>query len=73
MSLNKLDKEKIIDIIDFIITEDGCDPETFNEYMNDSYNGIEEFFNKIYAYKNSVGGHFPKQHLTTSQINSGRI
>jgi len=47
MSLNKLDKEKIIDIIDFIITEDGCDPETFNEYMNDSYNGIEEFFNKI--------------------------
>jgi hypothetical protein len=31
MSLNKLDKEKIIDIIDFIISEDGCDPETFQE------------------------------------------
>ena len=47
MSLNKLDKEKIIDIIDFIITEDGCDPETFNEFMNDTYSGLEEFANKI--------------------------
>ena len=47
MSLNKLDKEKIIGIIDFIISEDGCDPETFNEYMNDTHNGIEDFAQKI--------------------------